>query len=84
MSVTAARVLLVEDSPTDAALLRESLSQSGVGEFDFTHAECWGRMVTPPPISLLSRAHPNDRCGALRRAHTGGADHAPSKTDRSV
>ena len=41
MSVAALKVLLVEDSPSDAALLRESLCQDGAGEFDFTHAESW-------------------------------------------
>jgi signal transduction histidine kinase len=35
------KVLLVEDSPSDAALLRESLAQSGLEHFEFTHVECW-------------------------------------------
>src|ERR1035441_10201228 len=41
MSVTAVKILLVEDSPSDAALLQESLSERGDGEFDFTLAESW-------------------------------------------
>ena len=41
MSVAAVRILLVEDSPSDAALLQESLSEHGAGAFDFTHAETW-------------------------------------------
>jgi signal transduction histidine kinase len=32
------KVLLVEDSPSDAALLEESLSECGFGRFEFTHA----------------------------------------------
>ena len=35
------KVLLVEDSPSDAALLKESLTQSGLERFEFTHVECW-------------------------------------------
>jgi PAS domain S-box-containing protein len=34
-------ILLVEDSPSDALLLQESLLEAGLGEFDFTHVECW-------------------------------------------
>ena len=41
MSAAPVKILLVEDSPTDAALLRESLSQAGIGGFDFTHVESW-------------------------------------------
>ena len=33
------KVLLVEDSPSDAALVEESLLQSGLGQFEFTHVE---------------------------------------------
>jgi hypothetical protein len=40
-----------------------------------------GRILTPPPISRLSRANPNGRCGALRRARSDSADRVPSKTD---
>ena len=32
-------ILLVEDSPSDAELLRESLIQNGQGRFEFTHVE---------------------------------------------
>ena len=35
------KILLVEDSPSDAALLQESLIQSGLERFEFTHVECW-------------------------------------------
>jgi signal transduction histidine kinase len=41
MGVTAVKVLLVEDSPSDATLLQESLAGTGGGEFEFTHAESW-------------------------------------------
>ena len=34
-------ILLVEDSPSDAQILRESLAQTGDGQFDFTHVESW-------------------------------------------
>ncbi|MGA2656403.1 MAG: response regulator [Verrucomicrobiota bacterium] len=39
MSQPTVRVLLVEDSPSDAALVEESLTQSGLGQFEFTHVE---------------------------------------------
>ena len=41
MGVTAVKILLVEDSPSDAALLQESLLQNEAGGFEFTHAESW-------------------------------------------
>jgi signal transduction histidine kinase len=41
MSVAAVKVLLVEDSLSDAVLLQESLSQNEVGGFEVTHAESW-------------------------------------------
>jgi signal transduction histidine kinase len=36
---TLVRVLLVEDSPSDAALIEESLTQEGLGQFEFSHVE---------------------------------------------
>jgi signal transduction histidine kinase len=39
------RILLVEDSPSDAALLRASLTQTGQEHFDFIHADCWAQAV---------------------------------------
>jgi len=39
------RVLLVEDSDSDALLLRESLGETRPGEFEFTHVECWAEAV---------------------------------------
>src|ERR1017187_7984748 len=41
MDLAPLKILLVEDSPSDAALLQESLTQSGLERFEFTHAECW-------------------------------------------
>jgi signal transduction histidine kinase len=41
MNPNPVRVLLVEDSPSDALLLRESLSETDLGGFEFTHVECW-------------------------------------------
>jgi signal transduction histidine kinase len=35
------RVLLVEDSASDAVLLQESLAETRPGEFNFTHVERW-------------------------------------------
>jgi signal transduction histidine kinase len=35
------RVMLVEDSASDALLLQESLAEARPGEFEFTHVECW-------------------------------------------
>ena len=43
MDAAPLRVLLVEDSPSDAQLLQESLAQATrAREFDFTHVESWG------------------------------------------
>src|ERR1017187_3603687 len=39
------RVLLVEDSDSDAMLLQESLGETRPGEFEFTHVECWAEAV---------------------------------------
>ncbi len=36
---TLVRVLLVEDSPSDAAVVEESLTQVGLGQFEFSHVE---------------------------------------------
>jgi signal transduction histidine kinase len=33
------RVLLIEDSPSDAALVEESLAEEGLGQFEFTNVE---------------------------------------------
>jgi signal transduction histidine kinase len=41
MNPSAVRVLLVEDSASDALLLQESLSETGLGGLEFTHVECW-------------------------------------------
>ena len=41
MNEAAVRILLVEDSLSDAVLLQESLSENGAGGFEFTHAESW-------------------------------------------
>ncbi len=41
MNLAPLKILLVEDSPSDAALLQESLTQGGLERFEFTHAECW-------------------------------------------
>jgi signal transduction histidine kinase len=38
-------ILLVEDSPSDALLLQESLNESAAGQFRFTHVERWAEAV---------------------------------------
>jgi signal transduction histidine kinase len=43
MSAAAVRILLVEDSPSDAHLLQESLAEARPGEFDVTHVDCWAK-----------------------------------------
>ena len=45
MKAPAVRILLVEDSPSDAVLLQESLTEAWPGEFDFTQVECWAEAV---------------------------------------
>jgi signal transduction histidine kinase len=42
MSAAAVKILLVEDSPSDAALLQESLIQGDGGGFEFTLTGSWG------------------------------------------
>lgn len=39
MSTAPISILLVEDSPSDAALLQELLNATGAGQFEFTHVE---------------------------------------------
>jgi CheY-like chemotaxis protein len=39
MSTAPISILLVEDSPSDAALLQESLNENGAGQFQLTHVE---------------------------------------------
>ncbi|MGO8931343.1 MAG: sensor histidine kinase [Limisphaerales bacterium] len=41
MKPTVIRVLLVEDSVSDALLLQESLAEARPGELEFTHVESW-------------------------------------------
>ena len=45
MNPAAVKVLLVEDSASDAVLLQESLAETRPGEFDFTHVESWAEAV---------------------------------------
>jgi DNA-binding response OmpR family regulator len=37
---------MVEDSPSDAALLEESLQQAGLGQFEFTRVETLAEAMT--------------------------------------
>ena len=41
MDAAPVRILLVEDSPSDADLLQEALCEDARGEFEFTLAETW-------------------------------------------
>jgi signal transduction histidine kinase len=45
MNPKSVRVLLVEDSASDALLLEESLGETRPGEFEFTHVESWAEAV---------------------------------------
>jgi signal transduction histidine kinase len=54
MSLTAVKILLVEDSLSDAALLQESLVENDGGGFEFTLAESWKE------AAALLRDHPFD------------------------
>jgi signal transduction histidine kinase len=45
MNVAPVRILLVEDSPSDAELLQESLAETRLGQFNFTHVERWADAV---------------------------------------
>jgi signal transduction histidine kinase len=58
------KVLLVEDSPSDAALLQESLFNDGDASFAFTHAESWAAAArhlrkSPFDIMLLDLSLPD-------------------------
>jgi DNA-binding response OmpR family regulator len=56
MNPVPVRILLVEDSPSDAALLQECLTQGGLGSFKFEHAETLEqalRQVDESPFDLL-------------------------------
>ena len=46
MQAAPVRVLLVEDSPSDADLLQQALGEGANGEFEFTLAETWGEAVS--------------------------------------
>ena len=51
------RILLVEDSASDAALLQESLAETGLEAFEFSHVENWAdalqSMGQQPPFDVL-------------------------------
>jgi two-component system CheB/CheR fusion protein len=56
MNPVPVRILLVEDSPSDAALLQECLTQGGLGSFKFEHAETLEqalRLLDWSPFDLL-------------------------------
>jgi signal transduction histidine kinase len=58
------RVLLVEDSPSDAQLLQESLAAAGIAGFDFTCVECWSEAAAclhrqPFDVLLLDLSLPD-------------------------
>jgi signal transduction histidine kinase len=56
MNVAPVRILLVEDSPSDALLLQESLAETRPGEFNFTHVERWadvGRCLGQEQFDVL-------------------------------
>jgi signal transduction histidine kinase len=66
MSSAAVRILLVEDSPSDAVLLQESLTQNALGEFKFTHVETLTEAVEllraiPFDVLLLDLSLPDSR-----------------------
>ena len=82
MNPAPARVLLVEDSTSDALLLRESLAEARPGELDFTHVESWVEAVEclrqkPFDVLLLDLSLPDitGRDTFLRaRAYDAGAN----------
>jgi signal transduction histidine kinase len=56
VNVAPVRVLLVEDSPSDALLLEESLEETLPGEFKITCVECWadaGRRLRQEQFDVL-------------------------------
>jgi signal transduction histidine kinase len=64
MDPAAVEILLVEDSPSDAFLLQEALSQHGIGGFEFTHVESWAEAAAylqkqPFDVLLLDLSLPD-------------------------
>ena len=58
------KILLVEDSPSDAALVQESLSETGLGQFQFTHVETLAEAIkqacqTTFDVALLDMTLPD-------------------------
>ena len=80
--MSATRILLVEDSSSDAALLQESLLETRLAEFDFTHVETWSEglrcataaAVRHPAARSVAAGHlgPGNVC-----AGAGQAPHLP-------
>src|ERR1700676_4634165 len=68
-------LLLVEDNPLDARLLREMFTEQGSHDTDFTHVECMGeaeKLLSERTfdIILLDLGLPDTQgLGAVRRAH---------------
>jgi len=61
---TPIKILLVEDSPTDAALVQESLAEPGLGRFVFTHLETlsmamWRARQETFDVALLDMSLPD-------------------------
>jgi len=82
MTEKAIHVLLVEDSPGDARLLREMLKEPGSCQYDLTHLESMKMAIThlvahAVDIILLDLGLPDAQgLGALRHAHAA-APHVP-------
>ena len=82
MSAPAVKVLLVEDSPSDAALLRESLEQCGFESFTFTHAETLAEAIAllrrePFDLLLLDLSLPDSTGADTFRHARVAAPHLP-------
>jgi diguanylate cyclase (GGDEF)-like protein/PAS domain S-box-containing protein len=75
-------LLLVEDNPGDARLLREMLKEQGLHQAELTHVECLGEaekhlVLNAVDIILLDLGLPDAQgLGAVRRTHAA-APHVP-------
>ncbi len=76
----AIKVLLVEDSPSDAALLRESLQAGGIGVFHITHVELLAHGIEQLrrgsfDVVLLDLSLPDsEKSGTFLRARAAAPD----------
>jgi signal transduction histidine kinase len=76
------KILLVEDSSSDALLLQESLAEEGPGRFHFTHVACWAEAADhlrqqPLDVLLLDLSLPDSTGRETVLRARAAAPHLP-------